>query len=189
MMKDSASRRMFRDAGLLYMLRSLLSTSCHNLHGKSFRDEVAELNVTEDLRPHKGPKPRTGTWMHAIPIRDHPWPSCAVLLLGASEEDARPNPPLRTAVEVPPNRILLSATKLYDAASGKLPHWSLSSSRLLLLIPAEEADGEYVPTVVRSMELSEDGAGSRMMLDLVIIDDLDAIAQYYGPPYYGFANP
>ena len=40
-----------------------------------------------------------------------------------------------------------------------------------------------------TMELSEDGAGSRMMLDLVIIDDLDAIAQYYGPPYYGFANP
>lgn len=36
------SKRVFRDAGFLYMLRGILAASCDNLRGKSFRDEVAE---------------------------------------------------------------------------------------------------------------------------------------------------
>ena len=45
MMKDSMSKRVFDDAGFLYMLRGILAAACENLRGKSFRDEVAELGV------------------------------------------------------------------------------------------------------------------------------------------------
>ena len=187
-MKDSMSRRMFRDAGFAHMLRGVLAASCDNLHGKSFRDEVAELDVTWDLRPDKVPKPRMNTWAHVIPIRKHPWPCCAVLLLETSEGDARPNPPLRTAVEVPRDRILLSAHQLYDAVIDKLSHWASNTGKLVLLVPVEGADDEYAPAVVRDMRLSENGEGSRILLDLVIIDGLDQLARYYGPPHYGFVN-
>ena len=187
-MKSGMSKDVFREACFLYMLRGLLAAACENLRGKSFRDEVAELDVTCDLRPGMVPKSRTGSWMRVIPIREHAWPCCAVLLLEAVEGDERPNPPLRTAVEVPPNKILLSAHQLYDAVIHKLSHWSAVTNRLVLLVPLEAADGEYAPAVVRDMELSEDGEGSRMLFDLVIVDDLDELARYFGPPHYGFAN-
>ena len=187
-MKDSMSKRAFSDAGFLHMLRGLLAASCENLRGKSLRDEVAELDVTWDLRPGVVSKPQMGTWMRVIPIHEHAWPRCAVLLLEAAEGDERPNPPLRTAVEVPPDRILLSAKRLYDAVINKLSHWSSVNNRLVLLIPLEAGDGEYAPAVVRDMELSEDGEGSRILLDLVIVDDLDELARYFGPPFYGFVN-
>lgn len=187
-MKDSMSRHVFREAGFVYMLRGILAASCDNLRGKSFRDEVAELDVTLDLRPGKVSKPRTGTWMRAIPIHEHDWPCCAVLLLEAVEGDGRPNPPLRTAVEVPPGRILLSAHQLYDAVINKLSHWASNTGRLVLLVPLDAGDGEYAPAVVRDVELSENGEGSRILLDLVIVDGLDDLARYFGPPHYGFAN-
>lgn len=187
-MKDSMSKCVFREAGFLHMLRGLLAASCDNLRGKSFRDEVAELDVTGDLRSGVASKPRTGTWMRVIPIREHSWPCCAVLLLEAVEGDERPNPPLRTVVEVPPDRILLSAHELYDAVINKLSHWSSVTNRLVLLVPLEAGDGEYAPAVVRDMELSENGEGSRILLDLVIVEGLDDLARYFGPPHYGFAN-
>ncbi len=187
-MKDSMSKRVFDDAGFMYMLRGVLAAACENLRGKSFRDEVVELDVRWDLRPGTVSKPRTDAWMRVIPIREHPWPRCAVLLLEAAEGDQRPNPPLRTAVEVPPGRILLSAHELYDAVIHKLSHWASNTGRLVLLVPLEAGDGEYAPAVVRDMGLSENGEGSRILLDLVIVDGIDELARYFGPPFYGFVD-
>ena len=187
-MRDSKSRRVFRNAGFVHMLRGILAASCDNLRGKNFRDEVAELDVTGDVRPGKVAKPRMGTWMRLTPIQEHPWQNCAVLLLEVTEGDARPNPPLRTAVEVPPDRILLSADRLYDAVIGKISHWACNGGRVVLLVPVEGGDGEYAPAVVRDMGLSENGEGSRILLDLVIVDGIDELARYFGPPHYGFAR-
>ena len=50
-MRDSMSKRVFRDAGFLYMLRGILAASCDNLRGKSFRDEVAETGENRGQAP------------------------------------------------------------------------------------------------------------------------------------------
>lgn len=45
------SKRVFRDACFLYMLRGILVASCDNLRGKSFRDEVAETGENRGQAP------------------------------------------------------------------------------------------------------------------------------------------
>lgn len=186
--KAEMNKARFREADSLYMLRAILSGACSNLRGKKLRDEVVELDVTTPWSPDNGPMPIMGTWMRVIPIHKHDWPCCAVLLLQARTEDERPNPVLRTAAEVPSAKILLSAHQLWDAVIDKLSHWSSSHDRLVVLLPVEGSEDEYVHTIIRDMSLSDDGEGSKLLLDLVAITDLDGLARYFGPPFYGFAN-